>query len=671
MQDTLLVEIGVEELPAIPLLKELPNIQSKWQKVLQKYHLDSKFDFYYTPRRVIFFHEKFNLTQEDQQEELFGAPISIAYKDGVPTPAAVGFAKKCGVEVEELKIASKNGKEVLSYKRVIKGRESKDLLPTIIDEFLNSLEFGKSMRWGEVEKSFIRPIRWIGAVLAGRLVEFDLFGIKSSNSTRVHRSASYEAKEYSSIDEYFKLLSDNGIIFNQKSREEIIIRGFKKLEKEHSVTIEQDEDLLAEVVAITEYPTTLLGEFDREFLSLPNEVIILSMKEHQRYFPVFKDGELSNQFVVVSNAFTSDFSKVIHGNEKVLKPRLSDAMFFYNNDIKSGLNPDGLKNILFMQGLGTIYDKELREAKIAIYLNSRYKAGSEELIQKAVMLSKADLLSDMVYEFTDLQGIMGYYYAKVAGEDNSLCLALKEQYLPDGEDSSLPSTDFSSIVALANKLDSLLGLFSIGKIPTGTKDPFALRRACNGVIKIVLERGFNFNYVEDLKELSTSYERFDLKSLEEFFIERLYSYYDTNNSLIKAILNSGERDLLTIDKKLDALVKITKDSRFSDIFSTFKRVANIIKDIDIKGEFKVDIDLFVDRSERELFDSFMKVNSRDYIDYKDHLEALFALKIYIDNFFNSVMVNDSDKSIQNNRKNLIALIYRSFYEIADIKEISI
>ncbi|NPA81463.1 MAG: glycine--tRNA ligase subunit beta [Epsilonproteobacteria bacterium] len=683
MLKPLLIEVGVEELPAIPFLKELPNIEKKWADILEENSLLCEFSFFYTPRRLVLWHREFPTRQPDSFEEFFGAPVDIAFKDNKPTKAALGFAKKCGVEVKDLQRAKRGDREVLYYKKEVKGKPSKDLIGEMLNKFLHSLNFGKAMRWGELKDSFIRPIRWIGAMLGDEKIVFTLYGVESSNISYPHRSISYDPFSYDFAGDFFCKLDKGGVILYQEEREKKIEKEFKEIEDKEGVSIERDEDLLAEVVAITEYPTALMGKFDEEFLKLPPEVIITSMKEHQRYFPVFKNGELTNAFIVVSNAVTDDFSKIIAGNEKVLRARLSDALFFYENDLKNGLSYEGLKNIVFLQGLGTLYDKELREKDIACYLFSLYKdkllkerSDKDEnelcdLLQKSVMLSKADLLSEMVYEFTELQGIMGYYYAKEAGMDEYLALSLKEQYLPKGEYSALPSTLFSCVVALSNKIDSLMALFSIGKIPSGTKDPFALRRAAIGIIRIVLDKGINFDLNKVFSDLAENYDGLDISKLESFFEERFLQFFDANPSLIKAVLQSGERDILEIDRKIKALKEITDSEDFKDIFTTFKRVANIVKDIDTDKEIKVDESLFESEYEKRLYEEFRKVNEREYESYLERLDALFSLKPFIDLFFDNVMVNVDDEKIRENRKNLIASIYKAFKEIADIKEISV
>jgi glycyl-tRNA synthetase beta chain len=671
MKKPLLIEIGVEELPAIPFLKELPNIQERWQAILKEFSLEATFEFFYTPRRLVFWHREFPLKQADSKEQFYGAPIEIAYKDGKPTPAAIGFAKKCGVDISEISTSEKNSKEVLFFEKMVEGKESKQLLSIMIEKLLKSLQFGKSMRWGDEKEPFIRPIRWIGCMLDNQLVDMKLYGVESASMSFGHRTLSYAPFSYESSGDYFCKLDKAGVILYANEREKMIRAQFDSIMKRYGTQIEVDEALLAEVVAITEHPHALVGTFDEKFLTLPPEVIITSMKEHQRYFAVFKEGVLTNQFIVVSNAITEDYSEIVKGNEKVLHARLSDGLFFYENDLRNGLQREGLKNITFMQGAGTIYEKSIRESRVAAFLADRIGLKEKELLEKTVLLAKADLLTDMVYEFTELQGLMGYYYAKAAKEDARLALALKEQYLPDGEDSVLPSSDFSAVVALSVKIDSILTLFSIGKIPTGTKDPFALRRAAIGIIKIVLDRGFHFNIKEDFVALSEIYPKVDVAQVESFFLERMMQYFDVNTSILQAVLQTGERDIGEIAKKVEALDMITKEKEFKASVTTFKRVANIIKDMDIDAPIMIEESLLTQEAEKRLYQRFKEVEERVFENYHDKLQTLFALKPEIDSFFDSVMVNVEDEKIKRNRKNLILAIYLSFREVADIKEITI
>lgn len=671
MTKPLLIEIGVEELPAIPFLNELPHIEKKWLAILEQFNLVCEFDFFYTPRRLVLWHREFATAQEDSIVEQFGAPVAIAYKDGQPTNAAIGFAKKCGVSVEELSTKDTPKGEVLYFKQEVKGTAVKELLHEMVNLFIKSLDFGKSMRWASNTESFIRPIRSLCVLHGEELIDAELFDVKSQKSSFAHRMVSYEPFTFDFAGDYFCKLDKHGVILYPDERRKIILEQMKTLEKEQGITIEIDEELLEEVVAITEYPTALLGQFDESFLELPEEVIVTSMKEHQRYFAVYKDNKLTNAFIVVSNAKTDDFSNIIAGNEKVLRPRLADGMFFYKNDLNNGLNNEGLKTLVFVEGLGSMYDKCEREAKIASHLASVLKESNTELLTKAVMLSKADLLSEMVYEFTELQGLMGYYYAKAANEDELVYTALKEQYLPDGEDSELPSNLFSSIVALSYKIDNLMGLFSVGKIPTGSKDPFGLRRAAAGIVKIVIEHKLNLDFAAVVSELSVNYPNLNQEQLLEFFNERLFKIFDVNPSVLKAVLGSGETNIFKISQKLCALNPVVLSSDFKEYSATFKRVANIIKDIDTNHKLEINPELFEEEAEEVLYAKYSEVTQKSYLSYDEELEALFALKPQLDVFFDSVFVNHENPNIKANRKHLIGLVYQAFKTIADIKEITV
>jgi glycyl-tRNA synthetase beta chain len=346
-------------------------------------------------------------------------------------------------------------------------------------------------------------------------------------------------------------------------------------------------------------------------------------------------------------------------------------MFFWKNDIKNGLSNERLKSITFVEGLGSLYNKSEREAVVGDYLANIFTLEEKELLAKTIMISKADLTTDMVYEFTELQGLMGYYYASIAQEDEKLCIALKEQYLPTGEDSEVPSTLFSSIVALSNKIDNLLALFSVGMIPTGSRDPFALRRAAAGIVRICIENNYNLNIYKMISDLAIYYPNLDCKKVIEFFNDRLFKIFnEINPSVVKAVLASGEGDILKISHKIYALNPIVNSQDFGEFSATFKRVANIIKDMSLDNII-VDSSLFEEKDEYELFEAYNKVISRTFKTYDEELEALFALKPNLDLFFANVFVNHENEAIKQNRKNLIGLVYRGFRNIADVKEITI
>ncbi len=682
MTQPLLIEIGVEELPAIPLLKIVFNIEKSWMKLLEEYRLPCNFEFFYTPRRLVLKHVFMPTSQEDSTIELMGPPVAIALKDGHPTKAAQGFAHKCGVSFEELGRIQKNGKEVLYFKKEEKGMHTASLLQEMLSKWIASMSFGKMMRWGDRDDEFVRPIRWLQVRLGDTSVPVELFGVTSNTKTFVHRMVSYDAVEVSNIDVYEHILINGAVMLEPKNRESKILSEFNALELEHDIIIERDKALIAEVVAITENPKALLGTFDELFLELPTEVIMTSMKEHQRYFPVFKKGKISNKFVVVSNAYTDDYSRVIEGNERVLKPRLADGLFFYKNDLKNGLSTKGLDKVQFIDGLGTLWDKIGREKNIAIRLLGLYmekveaktdknNVELEKLMDKSISLAKADLMSEMVYEFTELQGLMGYYYAKALGEEKIVYSAIKEQYMPVGEGAELPTSIFSAIVAMSIKLDTLFGLFSVGKIPTGSKDPFALRRAVNGIVRIVTEYDLSFNIDDIIVLLKGNYDNFDSKLLSDFLIERINKSLDANPSVIAAVLSSGERDINEIAKKVSALGEIVSSSAFKEQFSTFKRVANISKNINLQSDLTIDTSLFKEDAEATLYSAYKKVINKEYTEYKLQLEALFGLKSELDEYFDDVMVNSEDEALKTNRLHTIGSIYKTFKSIADIKEISV
>jgi len=671
MTKPLLIEIGVEELPANPLLKELKNIETKWKSILEEFELLTDFSFFYTPRRLVLWHREFLSKQPDKTKELFGPPLHIAYKDGKPTKACESFAKKCGIPIDKLETGKKGEKEVLYYSYTEEGKPLETILEDMILKFLNSLNFGKSMRWGDGKYSFIRPVHSIVSMYGTDTIPITIFGVKSRPQTFGHRASKEPIIYLQHTGDYFCQLPKNGVMIKQSERELTILHQFEKLEEREGIKIEIDKNLLQEVIAITEEPTSLLGRFDDKFLELPDEVIITSMKEHQRYFPVYKDGKLTNGFVVVSNALTDDFSDVISGNERVLRARLSDALFFYHNDLKRGLVSDGLEKVVFVDGLGTMADKVEREEKIAKVLAETYNFSDSENLQRAIQLSKRDLLSEMVYEFTELQGLMGSYYAEKLGESREVVTALREQYLPNSEGGELPSTKLSAIVAMSYKLDLLFGLFSIGHTPTGSRDPFGLRRAVNGIIRIALQHNLIFELNSIFERVKDSYKEFDFQKLKEFFFERVFHFYKSvNPSVVKSVL-AVESEIVEIDKKISAVNSIVEDRDFDKKLSTFKRVANIIKDDDIEELSSVNRELLVEKAEIELYREFYDIQQRELNNYKTMLEALFSLKPALDNFFDSVMVNVEDEKIKSNRKSLMGEIYREFMKVSDIKEITI
>ena len=681
MTTSFLLEIGTQELPAIPLLAEIPNIKQKLSKILQNHRLLCDFDFYYTPRRLVIIANQFPTSQSPQVLEFFGPPTTIAYKDGNPTQAALSFFKKCGITQEEASTITKDNKEILYFKKESPKAPAQDLLQTITKEFLESLNFGKTMRWGDQKESFIRPISWILCLLNNTPISLNLYGVISQNQTFIHRNISFAPQEVTSIDNYFEILKRGMVILNQEDRRTKILQEIQEIQSQKNIKVEIDENLLEEIVCITEYPTALFGEFSERFLELPAPCIITSMKVNQRYFATYKDKNLYNGFIVVSNSLAQDSNAIIQGNIKVLRARLEDALFFYHNDLKNGFMPEKLKNVTFVEGLGSMWDKTQRERQIIKLIAPLFTKNLEkenqdigltlEILDQASMFSKADLMSEMVYEFTELQGIMGYYYVNALGYDSKVALAIKEQYLPNSEESPLPSNLISAFVALAYKLDNLFALFSIHKIPSGSRDPFALRRAAIGIIKIILHFDLSFDLQKISSLLSPLYKPFDLQQLENFILERMDSMFDYNPSLLRAILATNEKNILQIYQKLDALNSVLKNADKNLLMQTFKRVANITKEVNLSSSLAIKQDKLLATEEIELHKAFCLYEEKSpTLNYQEQLQMLLDLNPLLSRFFDKVLVNAPDEDFRNNRKNLIAKIYQAFLNIADIREIS-
>ncbi len=697
--DELLVEILVEELPAQALLNEYKEMPKKLHALFQKRTLKvGNIEIFYTPRRLCLLVKDFPLLTQETKEEFFGPLVKIACNHQDKTQGlnalGLGFYQKLGLkDRQHFQTAFKNNKEVLYHAKIHAKEPTKDLIMPIVLEFLEGLNFGKSMRWGNVEKSFIRPIHNICVLFNGENfndIEVKEYGFKTKQATKAHRQEGFDFIQVDSPKAYFEVLEKNHVILDPKKREAKILQEIKELETKHNIIVEIDRDLLDEVVAITEYPSALLGEFDKAFLKLPSEIITTSMKENQRYFAAFNQKSqesptLHNGFIVVSNAINKDKQKIIAGNQKVLKARLSDAVFFYENDLKKPLDNAPLESVVFVQGLGTLKDKMEREAIIAEYLTQKYAPSLNmplekalELVSRAVRIAKADLLSEVVYEFSELQGIMGYYYALKQNENELVALSVKEQYLPASENAPLPSSVFSAIVALSLKLDSLFSLFSVGKIPSGSKDPFALRRLSFGLLKIIAHYGLGFDLKADLKNLFEKvgvYQSFDLEVLEKFLLERFNNLIDCNPSIIRSVLNTNERDIVKIIQKVKALKRFLDDPKNTQkkelLFSAFKRLANINKDRNPNESSEFSISLFKESQEHALFEAFNAIKTSAFESLDSKIEAYFGLHAPLEEYFKSVLVMDKDIEIQKNRKNFLWSVYQSFLEIGDIKEIAI
>ncbi len=666
---SLLIEIFLEELPFSGIKKEIANIKTKLSKLLSQNNISVDIEFFWTPRRLIFVSRDFPLMQESKVVEYFGPPLNIAYDDnGNPSDATNSFLKKLNINKNDLQTNTKNGKECLYYSTIIEGKKSESLLEVIILEFLESLNFGKSMQWGSVEHRFIRPIRNIFVLVGDKFIELKNIEQKYhfAQMRLIYPHRSKMQKEILNIDEYFGFLRENGVIYSQDERKSIIINQIKNIEIEKNIKVEIDYSLLDEVIAITEYPNALYGEFDDKFLELPSEVIITSMKINQKYFATYKNEKLNNGFIVICNAMDkSAFDCILDGNKRVLKARLEDALFFYKNDLNSFVQDKidhNLKNIEFIQDSGSLFDKVNREIEIAKILSKNLNIESSDII-RAISICKNDLLSEMVGEFGELQGVMGSYYT----QNDALKLMIKEQYLPLQEDSKLPTTLQSAIVSISNRLDSIISLFAIDKIPSGSKDPFALRRACSGIIKMIIKFEIPFNLFEILLQLESHYKSIDANKIFKFFCERLEGTLNINQSVINAAIKSNQKDLYELVMQIFALHSFVNTN--DDFRSLFKRIANILKNVQIMAD-SINVSLFECDDERNLFYALEEFRLLDISTPKDRIEGLLGLKDVLQKFFDNVMINADNEKIRKNRILLVNSIYEEFFKVGDIKEIS-
>ena len=544
------------------------------------------------------------------------------------------------------------------------------------------------MKWGGKNLRFARPIRWIVSLFNDRIVSFDLEGIPVGNRTNGHRFLGRKNIEIKSVDEYFDVLKDNYCIVDQKKRKEIIKYGSEKLAKEKGGNVLLDEELLDEVTNIVEYPTPIIGRIKEEYLKLPKDVIITPMKEHLRFFPVVNDkNRLLPYFITVRNGNEEHIETVIRGNEKVLGARLEDAKFFYYEDIDVPLENyvEKLKYIVFQEKLGTLYDKTIRVQKLAIKIGEYLEVGEEtrKNIERAAYLSKADLVTKMVDEFTELQGKMGMEYAKQSGENEIVSAAIYEQYLPRFAGDELPTTTAGAILSIADKLDSIVGSFAIGIQPTGSQDPYGLRRQALGIINVILDKKLNLNLGDIIDFALYIYVEenglvFDYKSVKgdiiQFFngrIKNMFIDMGIRYDIVDGVISTGIDDAYDLKIRADKLNEYLNKEGLTEVLSTFNRVINLAEK---SKSTEVKRDLLVEEEEIELYEAFNSIEEKvlawlNKKEYAKALEQFIVLKEPVDNFFDHVMVMVEDESIRENRLNLLGKISKTMLMICDLSKL--
>jgi glycyl-tRNA synthetase beta chain len=685
MKNDLLLELGCEDLPARyvqPLATAL--LQGVTDGLGKRGITTGPVRSFATPRRLAVLIAGVPAQQPAQTLERSGPALATALKDGKPTAAALGFAKSCGVEFSEL--AEKDGK--LHFSKSSPGRATHELLAEIFEETLKQMDqlVPKRMRWGSGEETFVRPVQWIVALLGSKVVPISRFGLKSGNKTYGHRFHAPKAIILKSPAEYEKKLKAAKVWADFASRRAAIWKGIEAAARKLKGVPHANEALLDEVTALVEWPVVIHGRMEERFMALPPEVIIATIEHNQRYFPVFgPDQKLLPAFIAVSNIESRDATQVIVGNERVVRPRLSDALFFWDQDRKKPLsaNNEALAKLTFQQKLGTVADKTRRivaiSSKIAETLNVEAKT-----VARAAELCKADLVTRMVYEFPELQGIMGGYYAKSSGETESVAHAIREHYQPIQSGGPIPESIAGRIVALADKLDTLAGIFAIGQKPTASKDPFALRRAALGVLRILIEGGLALNLRPWLfaavnaqpghgKDPDADRKLGD--DILEFVMERLRGYYVERSvpvEVFEAVLATGEDNLLDFDRRISAVHAFLKLPQAQQLSAAHKRIRNILRQA---GKRYVgpapDPLLFNSEAEKILYKEMCGVESeltsRDKNgQYTEALARLAQLQSPVDRFFEDVMVMDENPDIRENRLKLLARLDEHCRSIADI-----
>ncbi len=683
----LLLEIGTEEIPAGFIPRALAAMEDIAAKLLSDARLSpGKIKAMGNPRRLVLHVEGLSGHQPDEVRTVTGPPKRAAFDDsGNPTKAAEGFARGQGVRVEDLKVIATDKGEYISATVEEKGLEARAVLSEILPKFILSIPFPKSMRWADRDIRFARPIHWILAILGGEIVHFELDGIKSGELTRGHRFLSPGVFRVKDFDTYIHQTRDNFTIVDPEARHEMVRRQVEQAAASINARALPDEGLLEEISFLVEYPVAVIGNFDREFLMLPKEVLVNSMREHQRYFALADlHGDLMPNFITISNTKAEDMDVVRAGNERVLRARLSDARYFYEHDLKKPLSErvDDLKKVVFQIKLGTTYEKVTRVVKLAEYVaDLLYR--NEKITKdasRAAYLCKADLVTGMVYEFPNLQGIMGGEYAGKTGENEDVSRAIAEHYYPRFSGDSVPSTPAGTCVSIADKIDTIAGIFSIGKAPTGSEDPYGLRRNALGIIAMIYAGGFRISLKSLISE-SVSLLKVNgndkaalQDSVLDFFRQRVSGQltsegyaYDT----VDSVLATHFDDILDARERVMAISEFRKSDDFPAFITAFKRVANIIPE---GFHESLDESLLSEPAEKDLYYHYKEIRDEVFSNieagqYGNALARIAGIRPFVDRFFEDVMVMDKDARVKNNRLALMELLALTFLNIADIRKI--
>lgn len=675
-----LLEIGVEEFPAGYVKGMINQLNKYFSEELNENSLSfDEIKIESTPRRFTVLINNIYQESDEKSEEVRGPSAKIAYKDGEPTKALLGFLKGQGASLEDLIIKEFKEEDYVFINKIIELRPIDEILKDIVPQVIKRLNSPKTMKWGGKNLRFARPIRYFLSLYNDEILSFDLEGIIVSNKTKGHRDLGSSKIIIDSIDNYKNLLRENGVILERSERKKIIKSESIKLAKANGGELVFTEELLNELVDINEYPTPFIGSFDKRYLSLPKEVIITVMVDHQRYFAMTDgEGNLMPNFIAVRNGNSEGIDNVREGNEKVIEPRLSDAEFFYNEDLSKKLEEfiPRLETASFHEDLGSIYDKSQRLIKLGDLIGDQLAVGEEviENVRRAAFLSKADLVTNMVTEFTELQGLMGKIYALASKEKTLVAQAIEEQYMPVRADGDLPQSTAGMILSIADKLDSICAMYAVGVRVTGSQDPFALRRAALGIINIILDKNLNLDLDQMIKDgLYTALEDqslvFDYNQVKEDILEFFLGRYRSilidkgeRYDIVDAVFATGDYNIYQLNEKVNALTDFLDKNEH--VMETINRVANITKDFD---KINIKEELFNQDEEKELY---LGINTLEEIDlmvergeFKEALEEYMSLSQSLNNFFDNVMVMTEDEEVRNNRLSLVKRYYETIRKI--------
>lgn len=680
MVRSFLLEIGTEEMPARFIEPALEQLKVLAGSLLKEKRID--FDLIKTvgtPRRMAVYVSGLSGNQQPLVKEVKGPALKVAYNTaGEPTPAALGFARSQGVDISDMVVKPVGPVEYIYASKRKEGRPTGEVLCEICPALITGLHFPKPMRWGDLDFRFARPIKWLLALCDNEVVDFELAGLRAGSVTYGHRFLSKGPMRVGNAQDYFEILSKAFVVVDPVERKKLVWDQVTAVAGVCNGLVEYDEELLNEITNLVEYPTAFAGKFDHAYLRLPKEVIVTPMREHQRYFPVSDSkGDLLPIFIGVRNGLPEHIDTVRAGNEKVLKARLADAAFFWDEDLKLPLANRilSLKKVVWQESLGTVYDKAERISALACFIGEKLGLGGKaiERVKRSAALSKTDLVTNMVYEFPELQGVMGREYALRSGEEPEVAEGIFEHYLPRFAGDVLPATTVGRILSLADKLDTIVGCFTIGIQPTGSQDPYALRRQALGICNIILDGNYDFSLNEVVAKAQVLYSQKLLKAgrkeiireLEEFFRQRMKTLLGDRGfayDIVEAVLSAGKDDILGTVKRVEAMDCFRKEPAFNAVITAYNRANNLSRKFE---ETVVLPQLFHHSAEKELYEELNRIRQdvSEFVEKKDYSRAFLlvaALREPVDRFFEAVMVMVEDERIRDNRlallKNVVALV---------------